>query len=90
LISPSEGSRKPAISRSRRGLAAAGWPEQADQLPMIDPQRDVIDHRKRSKALGQAAQINGRQSCHSLYSRIQFIKNTRAPLQAALFIVGSI
>jgi hypothetical protein len=29
---------------------------------MIDPQRDVIDHRKRPKSLGQAAQINGRQS----------------------------
>jgi hypothetical protein len=28
---------------------------------MIDPQRDVIDHRKRAKPLGQAAQINGRQ-----------------------------
>src|SRR5882757_50330 len=46
----------------RRGLAAAGWSEQADQLPMIDPQRDVIDHRQRTKSLGQAAQINGRQS----------------------------
>src|SRR6267378_3291165 len=46
----------------RRGLAAAGWSEQADQLPMADPQRDIIDHRKRAKPLGQAAQINGRQS----------------------------
>ena len=34
----------------------------ADQLPVVDPQRDVIDNRKRSKSLGQAAQINGRQS----------------------------
>src|SRR2546430_10446275 len=49
----------------RRGLAAAGGPEQADQLSMIDFQGDVIDHRKRSKSLGQAAQINGRQSPHS-------------------------
>src|SRR6185369_17471608 len=48
-----------------RGLAAAGWPEQADQLSMIDFQGDVIDHRKRTKSLGQAAQINGRQSPHS-------------------------
>src|SRR5438552_2358489 len=46
----------------RRGLAAAGWSEQADQLPMIDPQRNIIDHRQRAKSLGQAAQINGRQS----------------------------
>ena len=46
----------------RRGLAAAGRAQQADQLSMVDPQRDVIDHRKRTKALGQAAQINGRQS----------------------------
>jgi hypothetical protein len=33
---------------------------------MIDPQRDVIDDRKRSKPLGQATQFNGRQSHHSL------------------------
>src|SRR5882672_11482627 len=49
----------------RGGLAAAGWAEQANQLPVIDPQRNVIDHRKRAKSLGQAAQINGRQSPHS-------------------------
>src|SRR6266851_9810658 len=35
---------------------------------MIDPQRDVIDHSKRSKPLGEATQFNGRQSHHSLYS----------------------
>src|SRR5450631_421971 len=35
---------------------------------MVDPQRDVIDHRKRSKPLGEATQFNGRQSHHSLYS----------------------
>jgi hypothetical protein len=29
---------------------------------MVDFQGDVIDYRKRSKALGQAAQINRRQS----------------------------
>jgi hypothetical protein len=40
---------------------------------MIDPQRDVIDDRKRSKPLGQATQFNGRQSHHSL----------KAPLSAA-------
>ena len=49
----------------RRGLAAAGRPEQADQLSMVDFQGDVIDHRKRAKSLGQAAQINRRQSPHS-------------------------
>jgi hypothetical protein len=49
----------------RRGLAAAGGAEQADQLTVIDPQRDVIYNRKRSKSLGQAAQINGRQSSSS-------------------------
>src|SRR5215212_7235171 len=32
---------------------------------MIDFQGDAIDHRKRAKSLGQAAQINGRQSPHS-------------------------
>jgi hypothetical protein len=29
---------------------------------MIDPQRNIIDHIKRSKSLGQAAQFNRRQS----------------------------
>jgi hypothetical protein len=29
---------------------------------MVDPQRDVIHHRKLAKPLGQAAQFNGRQS----------------------------
>ena len=46
----------------RRGLAAAGGAEQADQLPVVDPQRDIIDDRQRSKSLGQATQFNGRQS----------------------------
>jgi len=34
---------------------------------VIDPQRDIIDHGKRSKSLGQAAQINGRQSVSSSF-----------------------
>jgi hypothetical protein len=29
---------------------------------VIDPQRNIIDHRQRSKSLGQAAQFNRRQS----------------------------
>src|ERR1700755_910700 len=45
-----------------RGLAAAGGAEQANELPMIDPQRDVIDHAERSEPLGQAAQFNRRHS----------------------------
>src|SRR6185369_17636035 len=49
----------------RRGLAAAGRAEQADQLSMVDFQGDVIDHRKRAKSLGQAAQIHRRQSPRS-------------------------
>src|SRR3984893_8703179 len=52
----------------RRGLAAAGGTQQAYQLPMLDPQRDLIDDRERSKSLGQAAHINGRQSSSSLSS----------------------
>src|SRR5258707_14563637 len=51
----------------RRGLAAAGWAQQADQLPPIDPQRDLIDDRDRSEAFCQAAQINGRISSSTLY-----------------------
>jgi len=62
----------------RRGLAAAGRAQQADQLTVIDPQRDVIYNCKRSESLGQAAQINGRQSSSSpsLFARILI-----APLQ---------
>ena len=52
----------------RRGLAAARGAQQADQLPVVDPQRDIIDDRQRSKSLGQATQFNGRQSDHSLFS----------------------
>jgi hypothetical protein len=29
---------------------------------MVDPERDLVYHRKRSKLLAQAAQLNGRQS----------------------------
>jgi hypothetical protein len=32
---------------------------------VINPQRDIINDRKRSKSPGQAAQINGRQSTSS-------------------------
>jgi len=32
---------------------------------VIDPQRDLIHDRKRSKSLRQGAQFNGRQSFHS-------------------------
>jgi len=41
----------------RRGLAAAGRPEQADQLAVIDRERDVINRDKRSEPLEQAAQL---------------------------------
>src|SRR5712672_3088488 len=37
---------------------------------MVDPQRDIIDHRKRPKPLGEAAQFNGRQSSSSLYRAV--------------------
>src|SRR3984957_14717149 len=64
----------------RRGLAATRGAEQADQLPVIDPQRDIIDDRERSKSFGQAAQINRRQSHHSPSSAVVGL----------LFIAGSI
>jgi hypothetical protein len=47
---------------------------------VVDPQADLIDHRKRSKSLGQATQFNGRQTNSSLY---------RAAV-GPLFIAGSI
>src|SRR5882757_8347720 len=37
---------------------------------MVDPQRDIIDHRKRSKPLGEATQFNGRQSISSPYRAV--------------------
>jgi hypothetical protein len=83
------GLEEPGQQPQRRGLAAAGGAEQADQLAVVDRQRDIIDHRKRSKSLGQAAQINGRQSNSSRIVAHSH-GNTRAPLSAALFIAGSI
>jgi hypothetical protein len=35
---------------------------------VVDPQRDFVHDRQRSKSLGQATQFNGRQSRHSLLS----------------------
>ena len=64
-ISPSEGSRKPAISRSVVVLPQPDGPSRQTSCPWSIFKRDVIDHRKRAKSLGQAAQINGRQSPHS-------------------------
>jgi len=50
----------------RRGLAATRGAQQADQLPVVDPQRDIVHDRQRSKPLGQATQFNRRQSLNSL------------------------
>jgi hypothetical protein len=47
---------------------------------MVDPQRDVIDDGKFSKALGQAAQFNGRQSNLSLSIWRVFLSQNRGPL----------
>ena len=44
----------------RRGLAAAGGPEQADQLAVLDGERYVVDHRGVAIALGQAPQLDRR------------------------------
>jgi hypothetical protein len=35
---------------------------------VVDPQRDIIYDRQRSKSPGQATQFNGRQSHHSLFA----------------------
>ena len=69
--------RRPGSRRRRareiRRSAAASWScrsrtgRAGRPVAVIDPQRDVIDHRKRRKALGQAAQFNGRQSVLSRY-----------------------
>jgi hypothetical protein len=34
---------------------------------MVDPQRDIVNDRQRTKSLGQASQFNGRQSRYSLF-----------------------
>jgi hypothetical protein len=80
------GFEKAGDQPQRRGLAAAGGAEQADQLPVIDPQRDIIDHRKRSKPLGQATQINGRQT--TILPLVLYAYDARAVV-GLLFIAGS-
>jgi hypothetical protein len=65
---------------------------------VIDSQRDVIDHRKRSEALGQATQINRRQSHSSLLfyahsdrkAGIHFCGMRARAVVGLLFIVRSI
>ncbi len=44
----------------RRGLAAAGGSEQADQQPVLDAQRHVVDHRRFVISLGQIPQFDRR------------------------------
>ena len=44
----------------RRGLAAARGPEQADQQPVLDAQRHVVDDGQIAVALGQPAQFDRR------------------------------
>jgi hypothetical protein len=48
----------------RGGLAAAGRPQQADQVAVLDMQRHIIDHRDIAVSLGQAPQLN-RRHAHS-------------------------
>jgi hypothetical protein len=50
---------------------------------MVDPQRDIIDYRKRSKSLGQATQINGRQSVSSL--SFLYLRHCEEPTGPACF-----
>jgi hypothetical protein len=66
---------------------------------MVDPQRDIIDHRKRSKPLGEATQFNGRQSISSpyravvgrlIYRWINISTNAGAPKRLRrLFVIAS-
>src|SRR5690606_29301094 len=46
-----------------RRLAAAGRPEQTNQLSVLDGQRHVIDHGKLAIPFGKAPQLDG---CHAL------------------------
>jgi hypothetical protein len=50
-----------------RGLATTRRPEQADEPPVLDRQRHVIDHRERAVVLCQTAQFNRR---HAISSRM--------------------
>jgi hypothetical protein len=50
---------------------------------MIDPQGYIVDHRKRCKSLGQAAQFDGRQSSPSQI-RFPLAAEYLAPLSAYL------
>ncbi len=47
---------KPAMMRSKRGLAAAGGPEQRHELAALHLERDVVDREARSVAVGDAIQ----------------------------------
>src|ERR1700712_6013324 len=56
------GLQKARDQPQRGGLAAARRTQQPDQLSMVDPERDMIDNRQRTKPFCQAAQFNRRQS----------------------------
>ncbi len=53
----------------RGGLAAAGRPEQANEPPMLDRERHVVDDRQLVVALGQTAQFNRRHAVSSRWPR---------------------
>jgi hypothetical protein len=57
---------------------------------VIDPQRNLIDHRQRSKSLGQATQFNGRQSNPSPHSMARTLPEYARAVVGLLFIAGSI
>src|SRR6516165_4653851 len=66
----------------RRGLAAARRPKQACQAPVLDSQRNVIDNRKLSIALGQTAQLNRGHVASSqvpVNAGLRFSMNARRP-----------
>ena len=46
---------RPAMARSKRGLAAARGPEEADELALGDVERDVAEGGEVAEALGEVA-----------------------------------
>ncbi len=58
LMLPRSGARNPGDQAQRRGLAAAGGPEQAGEQPMLDAQRDVVDRGDAAELLRQMLELD--------------------------------
>ncbi len=67
-ISPRKGGSKPGHKPQKRRFSAAAWAEKAQELPRLDPEGDVFQHRQgvafKMEGMGYAAEIQ--RSCRGL------------------------